>query len=79
MEAKKRLGREMVARYHGEAAAREAEENFVRRFRDNETPEEMPDITVTATGGKTLLCKVLAEAGLVASNSEGRRSIQGGE
>jgi tyrosyl-tRNA synthetase len=78
MEAKKQLGREMVARYHGAAAAAQADENFVRRFRDNETPEEMPEFTLPATGDTALLCKVLAEAGLVKSNSEGRRSIQGG-
>ncbi|HEY6839282.1 MAG TPA: tyrosine--tRNA ligase, partial [Geobacteraceae bacterium] len=78
MDAKKRLGREMVARYHGEAAGREAEENFVRRFRDNETPDEMPEFTLAASGDKALLCKVLAEAGLVPSNSEGRRSLKGG-
>ncbi|HEY6007854.1 MAG TPA: tyrosine--tRNA ligase, partial [Geobacteraceae bacterium] len=78
MEAKKQLGREMVSRYHGPAASREAEENFVRRFRDNETPDEMPEFTLAAGGTTVLLCKVLAETGLVPSNSEGRRSIKGG-
>jgi tyrosyl-tRNA synthetase len=78
MAAKMSLGREMAARYHGIAAAAHAEENFVKRFRDNETPAEMPEFTLPAIGGKSLLCKVLAEAGLVNSNSEGRRAIQGG-
>ena len=78
MEVKKQLGREMVARYHGSGAAVQAEENFVRRFRDNLTPEEMPEITMTAEGAKILLCKVLAQADLVKSNSEGRRAIQQG-
>ena len=77
MDAKKQLGREMVARYHGVAAADAAEEEFVRRFRDNQTPDEMPEVTVAAGGGKVLLCKLLTQAGLVASNSEGRRAIQG--
>ena len=77
MDAKKQLGREMVARFHGVAAAESAEEGFVRRFRDNQTPDDMPDVTMVAEGGKILLCKLLAQAGLVSSNSEGRRSIQG--
>ena len=77
MDAKKQLGREMVSRFHGVAAAEAAQEAFVRRFRDNQTPEEMPEMTVASEGGKILLCKLLAQAGLVASNSEGRRSIQG--
>jgi tyrosyl-tRNA synthetase len=78
MEAKKRLGREMVERYHGAVAAGQAEENFVRRFRDNQTPDEMPEIVLSAEEDKTLLCKVLAQADLVKSNSEGRRAIQQG-
>jgi tyrosyl-tRNA synthetase len=78
MEAKKQLGREMVARYHGGPAAAHAEENFVKRFRDNQTPDEMPEIILTVEEEKALLCKILAQADLVKSNSEGRRAIQQG-
>lgn len=79
MEAKKALGRELVARYHGAAAAAMAEEGFVKRFRDNQIPDEIQHFVISSENGKVLLCKVLAEAGLVKSNSEGRRSIlQGG-
>jgi tyrosyl-tRNA synthetase len=78
MEAKKQLAREMVGRYHGAEAATLADENFVKRFKNNETPEDMPEFTLKADGEKVLLCKVLAEAQLTKSNSEGRRSIQGG-
>ncbi|MBI1920791.1 MAG: tyrosine--tRNA ligase [Geobacter sp.] len=78
MEAKKQLGRELVARYHGNDAAVRAEENFVKRFRDNQTPEEMAEISLAADSHKVLLCKVLAQASIVASNSEGRRAIQQG-
>jgi len=78
MDIKKQLGREMVTRYHGTAAAAQAEENFVKRFRDNQTPDEMPEIILGMDEGKALLCKVLAQAELVKSNSEGRRAIQQG-
>ncbi len=78
MEAKKQLGREMVARYHGMSAANQAEENFVRRFRDNQTPNEMPEVKLSSPEERALLCKVLAQADLVKSNSEGRRAIQQG-
>jgi tyrosyl-tRNA synthetase len=78
MEAKKQLGREMVARYHGSQAAEQAEENFVRRFRDNQTPDDMPEILLGLAEDKALLCKVLAQADLVKSNSEGRRAVQQG-
>lgn len=78
MEAKKALGRELVSRYHSTLDAGVAEENFVRRFRDNQVPEEMADVTLYCEAGTMLLCKALAEARLVKSNSEGRRSIQQG-
>ena len=78
MEAKKTLGREVVGRYHGYSAALTAEENFVKRFKENQVPEQMECIDLAVEGGKALLCKVLAEAGLVKSNSEGRRAIQQG-
>jgi len=78
MEAKKQLGREIVGRYHGATAAAQAEENFVKRFRDNQTPDEMPELVLPVESEKALLCKLLAQAGLVKSNGEGRRAIQQG-
>lgn len=82
MEAKKALGRELVTRYHGAADAVRAEENFVSRFRDNQIPDDMPEVRINAAAelgaGTTLLCKLLAMASLVKSNGEGRRAIQQG-
>jgi tyrosyl-tRNA synthetase len=78
MAAKKELARELVGRYHGTEAAGQADENFIRRFRDKETPLEMPEFILAFEGSKVMLCKVLTESGLSKSNSDGRRSIQGG-
>jgi tyrosyl-tRNA synthetase len=78
MEIKKQLAGEIVCRYHGPEAAVNAEENFVRRFRDHQVPDEMQNVTLTVGEGKALLCKILAESGLVKSNSEGRRAIHQG-
>jgi tyrosyl-tRNA synthetase len=79
MEAKKQLGREIVGRYHGPAAAATAEENFVKRFRDNQTPDEMSEVTLPSNSEPLALAKLLVQAGLVSSNGEGKRSIvQGG-
>ena len=44
MDAKKRLGREIVAQYHGESAAVEAQQAFEKQFSRGEEPEEMPEI-----------------------------------
>ena len=78
MVAKKRLGREIVSRFHGAGAGEIAEENFVRRFRENEVPEDMPQVNFALPDGTVLLARAMTEAGLTKSNGEGRRAIDGG-
>jgi len=79
MAAKKALGREIVSRFHGAGAGEVAEENFVKRFRDSEIPDEMPQVSFALGDGGVLLARAMTEAGLTKSNGEARRSIdQGG-
>lgn len=79
MAAKKALGRELVDRFHGAGQGQQAEESFVKRFKENEIPDEMPQISYTAADCPVLLVRALTEAGLTKSNGEARRSIdQGG-
>ena len=81
-DAKKRLAREITARYHGEAASRKAEAEFERVFAARERPEEIPDVELPRDrlkGGSIRLVRLLVEIGLADSNSEARRLIsQGG-
>jgi len=81
-DVKQRLAREITATYHGEAAARAAEQEFARVFTGRELPEEIPDVTLSRQKlrqGTLRLVHLLAELGLVESNSEARRLIsQGG-
>ena len=78
MAAKKRLGREIVSRFHGAGTGEAAEENFVKRFKENEIPEEMPQVSFALADGAILLARAMTEAGLTKSNGEGRRAIDGG-
>ncbi|KAB0667255.1 tyrosine--tRNA ligase [Oryzomonas japonica] len=79
MAAKKALGREIVSRFHGSGAGEAAEANFVKRFKENEIPDEMPQVGYPLADGPVLLARAMTEAGLTKSNGEGRRSIdQGG-
>jgi tyrosyl-tRNA synthetase len=79
MAAKKALGREIVTRFHGAGSGDAAEENFVKRFKENEIPDEMPQVSYGTTDCPLLLARALTEAGLTKSNGEARRSIdQGG-
>jgi tyrosyl-tRNA synthetase len=77
MESKLALARGVVARYHGNEAARVAEDHFTRVVRDRQVPEEVPERSLP-TGDPVHLPAVLADAfGL--STSEARRLIaQGG-
>lgn len=84
MEAKQQLARLIVARYHGEQAAREAQDAFQQKFQEKEFPSE-PDVRLSLTksdlkGDGTIgLTDLVAKTGLVPSKSEARRLIiQGG-
>jgi tyrosyl-tRNA synthetase len=72
-DAKMKLAREIVSIYHDETSAVEAEAAFVRVFQKGRAPAEMDDFGLEP--GKTVL-EVLADAGLVASNGEGRRMLK---
>ncbi len=69
---KMKLAHEIVSIYHSEAAAAQAEENFVRVFQQGSSPDEMPDYSLQP--GQTVL-DVLVASQLVASKSEGRRLV----
>lgn len=77
MESKKALAREMVMRFHGDAAAKQAEEDFIRQFRQKEVPEDIATIKFSS-GEPVWICRLLSEAGLTTSNGEARRLVQQG-
>ncbi|HEY5636276.1 MAG TPA: tyrosine--tRNA ligase [Burkholderiales bacterium] len=77
-EIKVLLAAEIVARFHGPAAAREAEAAFEQRFRHGALPEDLPQLSVPAEGDGLALVQVLKQAGLVASTSEANRLIEQG-
>jgi tyrosyl-tRNA synthetase len=76
-EAKRRLGRELVARFHTEEEARAAEERFDMVHKRREVPVDVPEIPL-GEEETVHLPAVIAQAFGV-SSSEGRRLIaQGG-
>ena len=77
-DAKRALARAIVERFHGAAAAGEAEAAFDRRFIAGELPEEIEEAVVPATNGAVHLPEVIASV-FGGSRSEARRAIaQGG-
>jgi len=73
MEAKLELARFIVARSHGEEAARGAEQHFTRVVRQGDAPEDVPEFALPA-GDPVHLPALLADA-FGMSTSEARRLI----
>ncbi|HEU4685709.1 MAG TPA: tyrosine--tRNA ligase [Nitrospira sp.] len=84
MESKQRLAELIVARYHGQDAAKRARETFQHKFQEREFPDE-PDVRLALSeadlkqGNRIGVTDLVARTGLVPSKSEARRLIiQGG-
>jgi tyrosyl-tRNA synthetase len=75
--AKRRLAREIVALYHSEEAAAEAEQAFDRVFKDRDLPDDIAEYAADLPA-EVFLPGLLKDAGMVPSNGEGRRMISGG-
>jgi tyrosyl-tRNA synthetase len=74
-DAKVVLAKEITARFHSAAAADSAEQDFVNRSKGG-VPDEIPEVSLS--GAPLGIAALLNAAGLVASNGEGNRLIDGG-
>lgn len=74
MEAKKGLARELVARFHGEAAGGDAQRFFERRFQAR-SDYAADEVLVECPGAGMALYALLVRLGFAASNSEARRLV----
>ena len=70
------LAKEIIARYHDEAAAEAANNDFTQRFSKNAIPDEMPEVTVSAPVEGIAVGNLLKEAALVETTSEALRMIK---
>jgi tyrosyl-tRNA synthetase len=77
MDAKMKLGEEVVSVFHGAEAGRKAAENFQRVFRDREAPTEVP-VQKLACGPPTKVSTLLVVGNLAPSRSEAERLIKQG-
>ena len=70
------LAKEIIARYHDEAAAEAAHNDFIQRFSKNAIPDEMPEVNLAAPADGIAVGNLLKEAGLVETTSEALRMIK---
>jgi tyrosyl-tRNA synthetase len=72
------LAKELIERFHDEAAAEAAHQEFINRFQKGAMPDEIPEVAITAEGGSIGIANLLKEAGLVNSTSDAFRMIKQG-
>jgi tyrosyl-tRNA synthetase len=69
------LAREIVARFHDGQAAQQAQQDFIARFSQRETPTDLPLQILVLESVELKLPRVLKASGLTASTSEATRKI----
>ncbi len=74
-DLKARLGHEIVKLYHGDEAARAAEEKFGAVFSRGEMPENLPSLKIA---GRISVLDMVIASGFAKSKSEARRLIEQG-
>lgn len=72
---KQKLARELTTRFHSDEAALQAEQNFDNVFAKNDLPDDLKEYVLESSEA-IWLPKLLVEAELVSSTSDGRRMIK---
>ena len=75
---KVRFAQEMIARFHDQAAAGRALENFEARFKQGLVPEDLEEIRLSLPQGGYPIANLLKDLGLTQTTSEAMRMIQQG-
>jgi len=75
---KVKLAQEIIARFHDDAAAVKALDNFEARFQRGAIPDDIEEVELTVAGESYAIPAILRDAGLTASTSEAIRMINQG-
>lgn len=73
---KMQLARELTERFHSPEEALAAERNFEQVFAQHQQPDDIPECRIAGCEGDIWLPKLLLDAGMVKSTSDGRRMIK---
>lgn len=72
------LAKEIIARFHDDQAADEAEKNFINQFQKKNIPDNIEELDLNWKENSMLLPNLLKEAGMTESTSEAMRMIKQG-
>jgi len=76
MDAKKELANEVVKQFHGKNQAQKALAEFEKTIQQGETPEEMPEFSLSRLSTGATVIDLLEKSGLVSSRGEVKRLIE---
>ena len=77
-EIKALFARELVTRFHDDAAAQAAAAEFEKIYAGDAIPADVKELTVSTDGPTLWIAKALSSAGLVKSTGEGKRLVEQG-
>jgi tyrosyl-tRNA synthetase len=72
------LAKELIARFHDEKSANDAESNFIDQFQKKNIPDDIEEILHKISGESIPLANLLKDCGMTSSTSEAMRMIQQG-
>lgn len=72
------LALEIIERFHDQAAAEGAKQDFIQRFQKGQLPDEIPEHELDNSNQPWMIGSALKDAGLVSSTSEAIRMIKQG-
>jgi len=77
-EIKALFARELIARFHDDAAAQAAAAEFEQVYAGDAIPADVPTFELTTETATLWIAKALSSAGLVKSTGEGKRLVEQG-
>jgi tyrosyl-tRNA synthetase len=77
-EIKALFATELVTRFHGADAAKQAAEGFSKIYSADAIPDDVPTVNVPTEGPTLWIAKALSAANLVKSTGEGKRLVEQG-
>jgi tyrosyl-tRNA synthetase len=72
------LAKEIISRFHDEAAAEKSQQNFIDRFKKGKVPDEMDEFEMQSTDGSLGIAYILKDAGMTGGTGEAIRMIKQG-
>ncbi len=72
------LAKEIIARFHDEASAEKAQQNFIDRFKKGKIPDDIEELEMLSSDGSLGIAYILKDSGMTSGTGEAIRMIKQG-